>query len=264
MTTACVGRVHLAATASSSASSTGVAALQERIPALDAGGIVDRPDRHRVAEVRERGRSRSGRYRSRPGTARRRRPAKSAAGHGRLEEQHRDVGVRERGTASSGPGENVESGTATAPASAAPNSAATASGRFPISTPTRAPFPSAAREQRLGDPPGLVSQVGVRPPHGRAVEQGIVEDERLVLGSVSGPLGEDAAERERKRGRMLGLACRGGPMSVDGCRPVSSWSALRRPSPVGRYSAVTLSATTSRPRQGGRRPCSASTVMSSS
>ena len=43
---------------------------------------------------------------------------------------------------SSGFGEKVDSGTATAPASATPNRHATASGRFPMSTPTRVPFPT--------------------------------------------------------------------------------------------------------------------------
>ena len=45
---------------------------------------------------------------------------------------------------SSGTGEKVESGTATAPVIGAPSSEATASGRLPISTPTRAPLPTPA------------------------------------------------------------------------------------------------------------------------
>ena len=43
---------------------------------------------------------------------------------------------------SSGFGEKVDSGTVTAPTSAAPNTVATASGRFPMSTPTRVPLPA--------------------------------------------------------------------------------------------------------------------------
>ena len=46
--------------------------------------------------------------------------------------------------ASSGTGEKVDNGTAIAPAIGAPKIAATASGRLPMSTPTRAPLPTPA------------------------------------------------------------------------------------------------------------------------
>ena len=57
-------------------------------------------------------------------------------------------------------------------------------------------LPDARPQQGLRDAAGMVEQVRVGPPHGRAVEQGIVEDQRLVLGEPRGLFDEDAAEGE--------------------------------------------------------------------
>ena len=83
---------------------------------------------------------------------------------------------------SSGTGEKVESGTTTAPAIGAPSRAATASGRLPMSTPTRAPLPRPGGDERLGHPPGLGDRVGVRPAPGVAAAERVVEDQRLAPG----------------------------------------------------------------------------------
>ncbi len=201
-----VGRVHLRRDRVEQRVVDGVASLEERIPALDAGGIVDRPDHRGVAEERERGRcDRVGTGRG--GTQRGDVVREPAAGHGGLEQQDREVGVTdevcqlgrrrerrdrhrdragERGTEQRGHG----------------------LGPVPHQDADAGALSEPAREQRRGHPPSLALELPVTPPDGGAGEQGVVEDERLVLGSASGPLGEDAAERERAdaRTRLPGRA----------------------------------------------------------
>ena len=82
--------------------------------------------------------------------------------------------------ASSGRGENVDMGAATAPASAAPKMAATASGRLPMSTPTAVAGLDAGGEQRPPDAARLGPEALVGPPHGLAVAQRVVEHDGLV------------------------------------------------------------------------------------
>ena len=102
---------------------------------------------------------------------------------------------------SSGTGENVEIGTATAPVIGAPSSAATASGRLPISTPTRAPLPSPAAMRALATFACLGAQVGVGPAHRLTAEQRVVEHERFVAREAGAHLLGEPADRQRTEAR---------------------------------------------------------------
>ena len=84
-----------AATASSSVVVDRVAALQERVPRLDAARVLRRTERGAVTQVRERGvadRRRCGDRGTQLGDI----SGEAATAHRRLEEEHADVGVREQ------------------------------------------------------------------------------------------------------------------------------------------------------------------------
>ena len=98
-----------------------------------------------------------------------------------------------RSTSSAGV-ENVDRGTATPPASATPKMAATASGRLPITIPTRVPSPT----PRATRPPAMARdsafELGVGPAIVSPAAQRVVEHERFAVGVTGADLEQEPAQ----------------------------------------------------------------------